>query len=254
MSNNLPTERAIEAFLRGFTTTRSFTHPFLIHALAENIWLMADGPSKSKSRKERGSEVVAYRAETETVLEAIRTHGVGRHSLCVLLDPDDDREKVNATYKQLGYRLIAKEPLFVVETKNHVPFPNASIRRVTTEADAEAVRRVARTRQLLPIHLKEEDPTCRLYAAFVDETTVGFVRSIRTHPDCAWVSNLFVQPDSRRQGLGRALMSAMLTDDTRHGLRWSVLLASLTGAKLYPHLGYEKRGLLLLFSPRKTTP
>jgi hypothetical protein len=46
-------------------------------------------------------------------------------------------------------------------------------------------------------------------------------------------------------------MGAMLTDEARGGVMWSVLLASLTGARLYPHLGYEERGLLLVFSPRR---
>jgi hypothetical protein len=48
-------------------------------------------------------------------------------------------------------------------------------------------------------------------------------------------------------------MTAMLDDDANYGVTCSVLLASLTGAMLYPHLGYQQRGLLLLFYPRKSS-
>src|SRR5205823_1132546 len=103
--------------------------------------------------------------------------------------------------------------------------------------------------QILPEHLSEEDRVCRLYAAFQNDKPIGWVRSIRTHPDCAWVSNMFVNPEHRRKGIGRTLLSAMLDDDAHFGVRWSVLLSSLTGAMLYPHLGYHEQGMLLLFSP-----
>jgi len=55
----------------------------------------------------------------------------------------------------------------------------------------------------------------------------------------------------RRQGIGAALMNAMLRDDKEHGSQASVLLASHAGAMLYPQLGYEKIGELLLFVPQR---
>ena len=98
---------------------------------------------------------------------------------------------------------------------------------------------------------REDDSVCRLYAAYDGDVPIGWVRGIRTHSDCAWVAGMFVSPEYRRQGIGRSLLSAMLEDDACHGVNWSVLLASLTGALLYPHLGYREQGLLLLFSPAK---
>jgi GNAT superfamily N-acetyltransferase len=65
------------------------------------------------------------------------------------------------------------------------------------------------------------------------------------------VANLFVDPDYRRRGIGKSLMSAMLDEDALSGVKYSALMASKTGALLYPHLGYEQTGLLLLFYPPK---
>jgi hypothetical protein len=39
----------------------------------------------------------------------------------------------------------------------------------------------------------------------------------------------------------------MLQDDLKHGVNNSVLLASGAGSRLYPHVGYERIGSLLLF-------
>ena len=81
------------------------------------------------------------------------------------------------------------------------------------------------------------------------ETPIGWVSSVATGSDARWVASLFVHPDYRRRGIGKSLMSAMLNEDARCGVAYSALLASQTGALLYPHLGYEQHGVLLLFHP-----
>ncbi|HUG12458.1 MAG TPA: GNAT family N-acetyltransferase [Opitutaceae bacterium] len=60
---------------------------------------------------------------------------------------------------------------------------------------------------------------------------------------------LFVARVFRGQRVGRTLMSTMLQDDLAHGVESSVLLASGDGARLYPHVGYERIGTLQLFIP-----
>lgn len=74
---------------------------------------------------------------------------------------------------------------------------------------------------------------------------------MRAGVGCNWVSNLFVHPDYRRRGIGKSLMSTMLNEDADYGVKYSALLASKTGALLYPHLGYEQHGVLLIFTPRR---
>lgn len=249
MSALLPTSTALEVFLRGFSATRSFTRPYLISELGASVWMLADAPDEKKPA--RTPEVITYGLDSEQVIKTVRRSSLERHSLCVLLDNAGAVKATTTAYKQQGYRFLGREPLFVLDTTCRKEFETYPIRRVTSLEDADNVAKAARSRQILPQHLVKEDASCRHYAAFEGETPVGWVRSIRTHHDCAWVSNLFVHPQHRRKGVGRSLMSAMLNDDLRYGVKWSVLLASATGAMLYPSLGYAERGLLLIFSPRR---
>jgi predicted acetyltransferase len=62
---------------------------------------------------------------------------------------------------------------------------------------------------------------------------------------------MYVVKSHRRRGIARALMTAMLEDDARHGARHSVLLSSTAGSKLYPTVGYEQIGLLQLSASKK---
>lgn len=77
-----------------------------------------------------------------------------------------------------------------------------------------------------------------------------WVRSIGVG-DATWCSNIYVKPEFRRRGIARALLSQMLHDDRSAGAQQAVLLASHTGAKLYPVVGYEQIGTLLVYTPPK---
>jgi GNAT superfamily N-acetyltransferase len=121
------------------------------------------------------------------------------------------------------------------------------IQRVVTQELADRLAKAARSRQMLPRHLKGDD-TLRQYVALDGGEPVGWVRSI-TVGDATWCSNMYVKPEYRRRGIARALLSRMLRDDREAGSRMAVLLASHTGALLYPVLGYELIGTLLLLVP-----
>lgn len=245
----LPTQTAVEAFLRGFSATRSFTKPFQAQVVGDQIWVLADcAPGKVAQRT---PEFVTYGAEPASVLDAIFRLNVERYMLCVLADDARTVPEVVSSYKQAGHRFMGREPLFVLNLARRVSFSAIPVSRIRSQTEADAIAREARARQILPQHLGEDDSACRLFAAYDGDTPIGWVRSLRTHPDCAWVSNMFVSPEHRRKGIGRSLLSAMLDDDARLGVGWSVLLSSLTGAMLYPHLGYKEQGLLLLFSPTR---
>lgn len=241
--------QALDAFLRGFSTTRSFIRPYLVSQIAPDLWLLADPPGAAGPA--RNSEAITYGSEPQAVVQALKDLNLPRHTVCVLLEGDAIAKETQTVYKQLGYRYLHHEPLFVLDIATRVRFNSFCVRRVVEAEDAQKVAKAARTRQIFPEHLTESDSVCRLYAAFDGDTPVGWARNIRTHPDCSWVAGLFVQASYRRQGIGRTLMSAMLDDDARYGVKWSVLTASSAGAKLYPHLGYIERGQLLIFSPRK---
>jgi predicted acetyltransferase len=61
----------------------------------------------------------------------------------------------------------------------------------------------------------------------------------------------FVVPSHRRRGIARALLTRMLADDKAYGAQANILLSSYAGAKLYPTVGYEEIGELLMFAPPK---
>ena len=121
--------------------------------------------------------------------------------------------------------------------------------RVQTPAQADALSKAARRTMLLPEYLTTEPPPLRLYLA-QDEAVpqvIGWVGSAATSKG-TWVTSLFVEKAYRRQGVGRDLMAQMLTDDKASGAPASVLLASHTGALLYPTLGYQQLGMLYLYT------
>ncbi len=248
-NGTLSNQLALEVFMRGFSSTRSFIKPYLIHAVSEAVWMLADPPGGRIPA--RTSEFVTYGVDSKRVLEAVERQPTERHTLCVLIDSPADLQETVATYKARGYRYAGREPMFALDTGQRVSVTTYPVRRVVLPEGAAAIARAARSRQILDEHLGDGDRVCRLFAAFDGGAPIGWVRSIRTHPECAWVSNMYVKPEYRRRGIGRSLLSAMLDDDARYGIRWSVLLASLTGALLYPHLGYREQGLLLIFSPAR---
>ncbi|HZT43290.1 MAG TPA: GNAT family N-acetyltransferase [Chthonomonadaceae bacterium] len=249
MNALLPIPQALEVFLRGFSTTRSFIRPYLVSQIDSSLWLLADPPSASGPQ--RTVEAITYNSDPEAVVQTLQNLNLPRYALCVLVEDAAAVPETCTAYKQLGYRFHGREPLFALDIGRRVRFNSYDVRRVIDAANAEKVAKAARARQIFPEHLTEADSICRVYAAFDGDTPIGWARSIRTHPDYSWVAGLFVQPSYRRQGIGRTLMSTMLDDDARYGVKWSVLTASSAGAKLYPHLGYVERGLLLIFSPRK---
>jgi GNAT superfamily N-acetyltransferase len=243
------TERGLQAFLRGFSATRSLTHPYPARQVSPSLWVLSDAPrARGAARK---SEVIVYGAGPEETVETIRREAIGRHMLCILLASPESADATRDLYKRRGYRFAGGEALFVLPIDRRIPCDAYPVRRVMQKAEADAIRKAARARQLLPEHLNEVDAPIRLYGAFENETPIGWVSSVATDSDTSWVASLFVHPDYRRRGIGKSLMSALLNEDARYGVAYSALLASQTGALLYPHLGYEQHGVLLLFFPPK---
>ena len=66
-----------------------------------------------------------------------------------------------------------------------------------------------------------------------------------------WVSSLWVRPEYRGRGFGRALMTDLLYHAKEQGEVASVLLATSDGARLYPKIGYQQMAVLQMFCPMK---
>lgn len=240
-------DRAVEVFVQGFSYTRSFTHPYLAERVGP-LWVMRDAPRKRGAY--RGEEWVARDVSPAEIDQIARQQTRGRFSICVICDLDGPQEPLRTQFKEHGYRLLRTEP-FMVHPLVQIPQfeAPAQIERVLTEEVANRLARAARSRQILPEHFSPAAPL-RQYVAMIDDELVGWVRSIAVG-DATWCSNMYVAPPYRRRGIARAMLCRMLQDDQAGGARSAVLLASHAGAKLYPVVGYQEIGVLLLFAPKE---
>src|SRR5262245_30234760 len=241
-------DKAIEVFVRGFSADKSRTHPYEF-ARVGKAWLMRDAPRKNP-RDYRKEEWVAYGVSASEVDAVARKMTRGRFFVCAVRSMDDPEETLRASYKELGYRLLSTEPLFVHRLKEIPRAANSvNLERVTTTQMAEQYGKASRTRPI-PAEKLVKDAPFRQFVALDDDKIIGAVRSVDAG-DCTWCSNMYVWPSHRRRGIGSALLCHMLRDDRRRGFKQSVLLSSHTGALVYPRVGYEQIGLLYIFAPRR---
>lgn len=243
-------EHALEVFVQGFSAEKSRTHPYERFRV-DKLWVMRDAPRKN-ARDYRKEEWIAYGVSAREVDHAARRMTRGRFFVCAIRTMDEGDGELRDQYKALGYRLLATEALFVHRLAR-IPRSAArgiTIERMLTREMAERFGKATRTRPVAAEQLQEPRATFRQYLALDGDDLVGWVRSVNAG-DSTWVSNLHVLATHRRRGIGKALMARMLRDDAKRGVHRSVLLASHAGALLYPHLGYEQLGTLLIFAPRK---
>jgi len=249
MSSSAEISAALEVFVHGFCAQKSATHPYEYQCFDE-VWQMRDVARKNP-KNYRKEEWIAYGTPAADVDALARKHTRGRFFICAVRGMDDSDEAVRTSYKQLGYRLLVTEPFFIHRLKKISKASSpATIERVTTPEMAIRFGKASRSRPISQEHLKK-DAAFRQYVAIINGEIVGWVRSIDA-ASSTWCANMYVRPKLRRQGIGKALLAKMLRDDRARGAKQSVLLASHTGALLYPRVGYEQIGLLYIFAPRKS--
>jgi GNAT superfamily N-acetyltransferase len=242
-------ERATEVFVRGFAFTRSFTYPYLAEQLVPGLWVLRDAP---RARGDyRSEEYVATGISADAVDTLARHHTRGRFKVCVIRAAADSDAPIRAAFRALGYRLRSTEAFMLHQLATPAPAAEPyPVVRVTAEAQAQLLAQAAGSRQILPEHLAADPAPIRQYMAMDDEMPVGWVGSVVVG-DYAWCTNMFVVPSHRRRGIARALLTRMLADDKAYGAQANILLSSHAGAKLYPTVGYEEIGELLMFAPPK---
>ena len=212
--------------------------------------VMEDGPRRSGDP--RNSEYVGMDADPSVMVDTAERDATAmkrgrKFALCAIYSDSEQMTSAEAVFRDRGYRLIVREPMFV---HDETPKPLAAPTTVRHLTDTEELRRLAkqcRRRPMDPKDLSNLDPKIRAFIATDGEEILGWVKSIRCDDETTWVSDLFVRPEYRRQRLGTQLMTTMLFDDRERGFQKSVLLASHAGAALYPSLGYRQKGTLLLY-------
>lgn len=238
---------AIDVFVRGFTALRSRTHPYLAQRVGK-LWRLHDGPRRNP-RDLRKDEWVAYGVAPAEVDAAARRHSGGRYCVSTICGVDEPDDALRAEFKQLGYRLMTTEALFVHPL---IRIPKAAapaeIVRLKSPELAAKFAKATHSKVMTPALLA--DDALRQYVAVDGKKIVGWVCSIAAG-DSRWCANMAVLPSHRRRGIGTALLAKMLRDDRAHGGRQSVLLATHAGAMLYPQVGYRQVAKLFMFVRRR---
>ena len=90
-------------------------------------------------------------------------------------------------------------------------------------------------------------PSCRPFVAVVGERIVGTGVATAYGP-VGWVGTIFVVPERRGSGLGRALTEAVIAELEGRGCRTLVLIATRLGRPVYERLGFERLAGHLHFS------
>lgn len=239
-------EQAIEVFVRGFCFTRSFTHPYLAEQV-DGLWMMRDASRRSGDY--RSEEFVSYGLPPTQVDDIARRNTRGGYRLCVMRAAGEPDAAIRADFRALRYRLRGTEA-FMAHDLERIPNvePPLPIVRVATQNQADHLNKVAGRRQVLPEHLQSDPAPIRQYMAVDGEMPIAWLQSVAAG-DSTWCSSMFVQPNYRRRGIARSLLARMLSDDRASGATASVLLASHAGSHLYPVVGYETLGELMVYCP-----
>jgi GNAT superfamily N-acetyltransferase len=241
-------EFAIEVSVRGHSAGRSRTYPYEVSRVG-SLWSMRDAPRKNP-RDYRKEEWIAHDVEPKKVDAIARRHARGRFFVCAMIAEGDPDAPTRTAYKALGYRLLATEGFFVQRMERIPrPPPPVSIERVRTPDLAARLGKITRTRPISS-DLLGDGAAFRQYVALDGADIVGRVRSVDA-AGATWCTDMYVHPSHRRRGIGQALLLKMLRDDRARGSKCSVLTASHTGALLYPRVGYERIGTLLMFAPKR---
>lgn len=241
-------EQALETFVRGFCAQKSATHPYEFFRVGK-VWVMRDEERKNP-KNYRKEEWIAFDVPPKVVDAAARKGTRGRFFVCAVRAMEETDERLKSAYKALGYRLLSTEPLFVHRLKKIPKAVNPiRIERVLTAEMAVKFGKASRTRPIPEEQLVEDAPF-RQWVALEEDKIVGSVRSVDAGGS-TWVANMHVNESHRRRGIGSSLLVRMLRDDRARGFKQSVLLSSHTGALVYPRVGYEQIGLLMIFAPRR---
>ncbi|MEQ1906489.1 MAG: GNAT family N-acetyltransferase [Pirellulaceae bacterium] len=239
---------AIAVFAKGHCVGKSVTHHYEANQIG-SIWQLRDAPRKN-ALNYRKEEYVACGIAPSKVDSIAREKTRGRFFICDIVPTSVDDALHRREFKNLGYRLLATEPFFVHDLKR-IPSPKNKSVKIELVEEASLAARLGKAMNMRPLTEAYfgERGLFRQYVALDGKQIVGWVRSVPAGKS-NWCSTLGVMESHRRRGIGQTLLAEMLRADRRLGVATSVLLASHTGALLYPSLGYKQIGMLYIYAPK----
>lgn len=244
---------ALGIFTRSFARSRSIVSPAEAVPIGRLIVVRdVDGHRPQP----RGQEImVPAEVDIDEALDGIRAYAPPeRHAVCVLRNDAATGKAAIASMKRNGYRYLRSEPMMARSTANLRPREIAvsvEVRRVTTPADADAVAKFARGRQVTEADLTGDSPAVRIYIGEIDSAIVSYARLIDVGEGITYLGGMYTADGYRRRGIATAVLAAALDDDRRRRVIFNVLLASRAGERLYLSMGYETISTLYVFAPTK---
>lgn len=225
------------------------THPYIIDRISQHIFRLHDSPrSYGDYRKD---EYINFECAPEYVLSQAQQYSSHNYALCSLVKDGDNPAESQAVYKRLGCRLASTESLMATQMKCDPPediaFP---IMEIADTGHANAIAKAWRRRQIRLTDIANPDALHRVYTIHDGTKFIGSVGSVVVG-ETGWIAALYVDSAYRRMGIGTALMRRAMSDNYTRGIKDHVLVASHTGAKLYPTLGYQSLGTLCSYNPPK---
>jgi ribosomal protein S18 acetylase RimI-like enzyme len=137
--------------------------------------------------------------------------------------------------------MIADSPTIIVRARYDPGMRLPSIRRMTAadvDRTADAMLREGWGDRRVKMRFVAEHAQCVPVIAEADGAVVGTGVATLNGP-VAWIGTIWVDPDWRRRGLGRALTLATIEAGEAAGCRTFVLVATKVGQPLYEGLGFE---------------
>jgi GNAT superfamily N-acetyltransferase len=252
MPDMLSASQAIDIFVQSFSYSRSLTHPVEIVEVGP-LRALRDVPGRKSGP--RTEEIIAPPGSSpEDVVTRIRDYQPrGRYLLDVSYAADETADGANDFYKRHGYRRMRTEPLMALALEEGLPArtPRHDVQRVETQAQADAVAKAARAKQIHPEHLSDSAPAVRVYYVEKDGRIVAWARTVTRQRDVSYLAGMFTDAAYRRQGIATALLQTVSDDHALAGASYNILLASRLGSLLYTSFGYKQIGSLVMYAPKR---
>lgn len=163
----------------------------------------------------------------------------------------DGKAEIEAAYSQFGYRLAWTNILMRKALSPTTPAPPsmAGIRPVSSTRDVQEINALEPETQSSAHAI--DDPALHDFVTEIDGRLVAKAQMVTTGDPVAYVSDMYTRPESRRMGLGSALLAHLHVRAAELGMTEMILIPSLMTRQIgfYEKHGYQGAVPMHVFIP-----